>query len=884
MFLKSHEFDIFYSNPSGPIYMKNIFFHVCIVLFIPVYLCAQDSAVTDSTVSGDSIEVMQDDSAAVPDSVADSARIQKEDTLVYYADSISYGSEQEILELHGNAKVVYQNMVLTADTIIYDSKTNIAEAVGIPELKDRDQIIYGESMECNIKTKRGAVSHGTTTQNQGLYNGRRIYRLENNVINAHFADYSTCLDTTHTHFYFYGRRMKIIPGKKVVCRPVVLNIQDVPVAILPYFIFPLKKGRRSGILLPKWGERSEKFGNITVRGMFLHDLGFYWAASDYFDVTFKGDFDNGSGFFFQDMRSDLTLNYRKRYWITQGYLHGYLGKYQSDEGEKQNWRFDYAHRQNLLPDESWTLYGRGNLMRDKNEMRRFSLKQSEILRRELYSNLTTTRSWREKKISLTVTADQRRNLENNERTEALPNYSLSFTQRALIKPPEKKPGQEQDSLSWFHNIRYGFNSRGANKRYFAPDTLTEKDIQRGITELGNDYSTQSMRHDASISMPQNLAKYFTLTPAVNYSESWFWQYTQTDSSWIIYDTTIDSSQSLPETTVVPRKTYDWRIRDTIIAMDSIIDTVDGFNRRGTYNASLSLGTKLYGTLQPNWGRFGGIRHTLSPTVSLYYSPEREGWDRYLRGTAGYMGNSVEQRAIRMSLGNLFQTKILGVEKEGEKITQDKKLNLVNINFSTAYNFKADSLKLSNLASSANTNIYGLNFRGNATHRFYDWNGNLNLKKPYLMQYGLSLSTGLRVGGKFHNGIMTQDLFDTTGLTMSPWNIGVRFSTTYSRNRIPTKDVFTENKNFSLGGNLNMALTKRWKMAYSNSYDLISNTVAYQSFTFTCDLHCWEAVFNWFPTGFSRGYYFRINIKELRDVKMERRKGGAGSYGSYGTFR
>ena len=46
----------------------------------------------------------------------------------------------------------------------------------------------------------------------------------------------------------------------------------------------------------------------------------------------------------------------------------------------------------------------------------------------------------------------------------------------------------------------------------------------------------------------------------------------------------------------------------------------------------------------------------------------------------------------------------------------------------------------------------------------------------------------------------------------------------------------------------------------------------QSYSFYRDLHGWEARFRWTPSGVRNGYFFKINIKELPQVKFERRQG------------
>jgi len=58
------------------------------------------------------------------------------------------------------------------------------------------------------------------------------------------------------------------------------------------------------------------------------------------------------------------------------------------------------------------------------------------------------------------------------------------------------------------------------------------------------------------------------------------------------------------------------------------------------------------------------------------------------------------------------------------------------------------------------------------------------------------------------------------------------------------------------------------------YDIEKSNIVDQRISFYRDLHCWEARFDWNPSGIGKGYYFKINIKapQLSDIKIENRGG------------
>ena len=66
------------------------------------------------------------------------------------------------------------------------------------------------------------------------------------------------------------------------------------------------------------------------------------------------------------------------------------------------------------------------------------------------------------------------------------------------------------------------------------------------------------------------------------------------------------------------------------------------------------------------------------------------------------------------------------------------------------------------------------------------------------------------------------------------------------------------------------------MDYAVNFDLLpTRRIVAQSLSLYRDLHCWEARFAWYPNGFNKGFYFKINIKEIPQIKFEHRQGGFG---------
>jgi hypothetical protein len=74
------------------------------------------------------------------------------------------------------------------------------------------------------------------------------------------------------------------------------------------------------------------------------------------------------------------------------------------------------------------------------------------------------------------------------------------------------------------------------------------------------------------------------------------------------------------------------------------------------------------------------------------------------------------------------------------------------------------------------------------------------------------------------------------------------------------------------------LSPAWTLDYAASIDLTLRSVQTQRFALSRDLHCWQAVFTrLFMVGGEAEYYFRIGVKDQKEIFLERGT-RAGSFG------
>ncbi len=751
-----------------------------------------------------------------------------EDTIKYSADRIDYLIEKNLITLDGKSSLEYGQILLTAGRIFYHTEKEILVAEGtkegagetesgedqqwfdLPVLKEGKDEIKGKRMTYDLNSRRGKVEAGETQFQAGVYHGHRLRKITDEVLLADKGSYTTC-DKDEPHFHFYSKRMKIIAKDKVVAKPVVLYIADIPVAAIPYYVFPIKPGRHSGFL-------TFDVGNLEAGERFIRNLGYYWAASDYWDLKTAFDYYEGSGWL---IKSDAR--YAVRYLLSgsiSGSYHRESGwdTYTYTKWRRNRWDLVINHRQTITPSVDFSASGK--FLSDKDFWRDLNLDPYERRNRSLRSQMNLSKKWTN--TSLTLALDQTVNLDSDDRSALLPTLRLSRSTLPLFSPEGEETGEA--SKRWYNSIYYSFSSNLVNYYYRKERTGY---LDRKKYMVSDNY--------LNLSAPQKLLGWLVLNPQFNYQETWYW----------VFKTNM--SDDFP-----------------LLGNSSA--------RRGTYSTSLSARTTVYGTFNPRLGRLAGIRHVMTPNLSFAWRPEFDRKEEY-RSYTGRGGGGGKQKSVNFSLSNLVQMKTKSVS-EGKEV--EKKLDLFTLNFSSAYNFLAKERKLSNLSTGLRSSaIRNVDLSFSASHDFYDKDtGELRLLSPRWVSFSFDTRVSLR-GSWQETEAHTVEEFEgltppqeglqsLSGEVTQNWNVSIshRFSKTRGAG-----------ENHWASFSLRLPLTRHWLLDYGNRYDFAEKEITEQTFEIYRDMHCWEGRFTWIVNGYRQGYYFRLNIKALPEIKIEKSQKG-----------
>jgi lipopolysaccharide assembly outer membrane protein LptD (OstA) len=855
-----------------------IFRRLILFLFMAFPLLAQDAAAPfPEMIFSPELKQGIPDTSVTDSSMEKSTTEQLSSPIYYWAEQVSVSRRSNRIYLSGKAKLRYENMNLEAERIMVDQDNRNLFAEGVVDTVDSlgnpiytgtpvfaekgEDPIYGTSLSYDFETRRGKINVGKTKMPPGYYRGDRINKISDNTLLVCDGYFTSCEYIDDPHFYFRSDQMRVQVKDKIIARPVYFYIADVPLFAIPFGVFPNKRGRTSGIVVPSYGESS--FG-----GRFLKNIGYYWAPNDYLDATFLTDYYELLGFNFK-----TNLTYTVRY-LLNGSVNGYFYPRDPNSGaRRERWAVNFNHSQ--IIDPTMRISASGKFQSDKNLEKQYSSNIDQRLNQVITSNLTLSKRWKGTKNSLSANVSRTENLQTGDISYTLPSLRFSRSQSTIYETitGESPRGQRE----WYQEVYFSYNSQGLYKG--------SKTLQSDSSFLRT--TSQGVQHDLSFNAPQKVLKYFSLNPSVSYQEIWVDE--------------ITTGSINPETN---RVEYEQKKQ---------------FAARRTFNSSLSLKTTLFGLFEPNIGSLKFIRHKMDPQVSFTYTPDFSdpgyGYFQQITDTTGkevkvdkFQKNPFsrtptnESRFLRLSLGNLFQAKLT---EDGE----EKKIDLFTVNFSTGYNFKADSLRWQDLSTTLQaTPFSGTNLSLSARHSFYAAGPTGSGKvERFLPDEGflprlVSLSAGFSFSlsdktfneesdknkkpgqpdeepteddGILSAGGLQQDLLDDENAAKNldiPWR--VNFNVNYSLDR---NNIFNKNERLDLSTTASVSLTKNWRINWSGRFDLIDKDITYQSFSIYRDLHCWEMSFNWQP---SFNYYsLQINVKTsmLRDIKVTKRPAGRAYY-------
>ena len=791
-------------------------------------------------------------------------------------DSADADGPGDVVSLFGNVQTEYEGSQISAGRVDYESARELLRAtfvpsdsgeVGVPQFAGEEGQFSGRTVVYNLRTQRGRVTGARTQIEDGYLLGGILKQQDAHVVFAEDAAYTTC-DLDHPHYAVEAGRIKVVDGERVFTGPVQLKLLGVPMPlILPFGYFPAAEGRRSGPL-------PFRYGRDSAYGLFLDDVGWYWAISDYLDAQLTGKVGTQGSF-----QLDGQFRYNKRYAYS-GQIGVQYGRIVTGESTDPDFAprvpagLRWSHNQTFPAGQRLT----ANVNLQTVSQRLASDNVSDQLQASTSSSVSYSQQWPSVGRSLQASVQAFQDFSNNRTTATLPQVTFSQQRRFPFRRGRDDHWYEKISVSYTANGQNAFaykpqsDSTGVSAldALFSPSAFVEAtcaDASDAACDTQRfDYQVvQTVPISAAFSAPR-----FNLTfgPNVTYTETW------TDEEIV---QTYDTAQQAVVTTREP-----------------------GFTPFRRVSLSASASTELYGTFPIRIGALDGIRHTVTPTASLSFEPDYAafGYVREVRiDSAGTMRRYAinptiptdPQRALNVSIQNAFVGRTVRVDSTGEEQRQTNQL--LSLSLSGGYNFAAEREPFSPVSARFTTTAYGVNASGNANFSayavptagvaapltYFETTGRpLRLTRANL-QVSRTFQSGRRAGASDVRPVYGEPVlgapYDPGSIIprsaaigyvdfAAPWSVALGLtvshtpSATGDAQTLATLDV----------SQFTTRLTPNWSLTGSSGLDLTSMEITTTRLGLRRDLHCWELAVNWQPIGLTKLFAVSLYVKSgfLRD--------------------
>lgn len=840
----------------------------------------------------DSLEIARRDSLHRADSLfkRDSMALQSKSSLEKPAFSAARDSIVEVftngkrmIYYYGDVSVKYEDMELKAELMDYDMNTGTVYARGVydslkgewigrPVMTQGGKTYDMQELRYNFNTRQARLTDIVTTEDEGILHGKSVKMMPDRSINVSNGKYTVC-DAENPHYYLGLTVAKVVtePSQKTIFGPAYLVVEDVVLPVgLPYGFVPKRPERATGLLMPSFGEE-------TARGFYVRDAGMYFVFGDYLDLSVTGSYFT-LGSWGVDLNSRYKINYKANGTLSVTYSDDRTGeKGSADYFQSTNFAVKWSHSQDSKAHPGSTFSASVNFSSPSNN--RFNSRSvSEALENQASSSISYSKNWNGK-FNLSINALHSQNSRDSSYVFTLPNLTFSMS---TIYPFKRKVrvGKER----FYEKISIGYNTSFQNKINFKASEFKNMNIA--------DKMQNGMSHNFSLGLPSfQVLKYITVNPSVSYGQNWFFRASEAKYN--------------PETDRVE------------------LEQGKAFNHFGitqNYSGSISASTRLYGMFQfGSYHKLQAIRHVISPSVSMSFSPEKGTYANGYR-TLNYTDKNGNEKEYQY---NIYSGQIFGAPGRGKSATASlsignnleakvrdfadttgtgtKKVKLIDqLSINTGYNFLADSLKMNVVSMSMSTSLFGkLGISASASFDPYACNANGSRFNKFAIanNQGLlrftnaSASMSYSFSGKGTiNGNDGQNSGSGEGAASYyqrcyyhpvtgdyipggwvyytnpnvPWSVNLSYSLSYTKSYSEkVADRITQ----TLNASGNIKLTPKMSINISSGFDIKAMKLTTTQISATYDLHCFNISVQWVPTGTWQSYNFLIsaNAAALADL-------------------
>ncbi|MCZ6676940.1 MAG: peptidylprolyl isomerase, partial [Candidatus Poribacteria bacterium] len=185
----------------------------------------------------------------------------EEGELVAKGDDLNF--HNNLIQIHGNGLIKYEDVVLYADHIWADFGENIMRAAGNVHLLVGNEETFANELVYNLETKKGIIREGFTYNDPWYYRGSEIFKVEDDESYIRGGSLTTC-SLKHPHFYFSASQIIVKMDKELMAKNVVLKVGGIPLFYFPVYRRDLRKEDKVAKIIVKIGQSSYQGAFLNV--------------------------------------------------------------------------------------------------------------------------------------------------------------------------------------------------------------------------------------------------------------------------------------------------------------------------------------------------------------------------------------------------------------------------------------------------------------------------------------------------------------------------------------------------------------------------------------------------------------------------------------------
>jgi LPS-assembly protein len=281
----------------------------------------------------------------------------------------AYWSGQGAVELH------YGGVTIRADSLFYDMVNGTVEAQGNVVLEQADALVHADRLRYSVRDRTGTLYRvNAAFRSEYFFAGERLEKIGENRYRLFDGEFTAC-DMESPSWSFGIHRATVEAEGYAYLGGTSLRVHRFPVFYLPYMVWPTKRERSPGLLVPR-------FGHSQKRGFYL-GLSHFQPLGDSYDLTLLADFFSEGA---------LGGGARFRYAPAEEVTGQASGYYVRDIDALGRWKASVDHAQKGLPG-GMALTAHLEAISDIDFFKEFENVFDRNTNRQVYSHVSAAGGW-----------------------------------------------------------------------------------------------------------------------------------------------------------------------------------------------------------------------------------------------------------------------------------------------------------------------------------------------------------------------------------------------------------------------------------------------------------------------------------------------------------